>query len=416
MIKKAFASFYLLAGLLLFAGCGTETAEPTSIIEDEASTAEVEVEQVEKKPAKEVEKEVEEKVGVTADKKVALSKMSVHYIDVGQADATLLEFSDGDDAYSMLIDTGDWNSSEVVSYLHAQDIKDIDIIAITHPHADHIGQLSLILNEFNVAEVWMNGETTNSMVFSKALETIEEKGVDYYEPEVGDVFDIGPLEVAVLHPGNLSGGTNDNSIAMRLQYGGISFLFTGDGELQAESDLLASGATLSADILHLGHHGSDTSTSSRFLEAVHPKVAIYSAGIDNSYGHPHAEVINRVQTFGAELYGTDVDGTIIVETDGTTFNVLTQKDGTVSPGSSTEVETKTEPEKETPPVSTGSCVNINTASEADIQGIMHIGPARAKDLIQLRPFASVNDLSRIKGIGPARIDDIIAQGIACTGG
>ena len=204
--------------------------------------------------------------------------MKVHYIDVGQADATLIEFSDGDDAYSMLIDTGNWNSSDVVSYLQAQNIKNIDIIAITHPHADHIGQLDKIIETFNVDEVWMNGETANSQVFASALAAIEINGVDYYEPEVGDVFDIGPLEIAVLHPKSLAGSTNNNSISMRLQYGDISFLFTGDAEQQAESEMLSQGANLKAQILHVGHHGSNTSSTESFIQSVKPEVAIYSAG------------------------------------------------------------------------------------------------------------------------------------------
>ena len=204
-----------------------------------------------------------------------------------------------------------------------------------------------------------------------------------------------------------------------MQYGEVSFLFTGDGEEEAESEMLSSGANLQADILQVGHHGSKTSTTDRFLNAVKPDVAIYSASVDNQYGHPHIETINRLEKSGVLVYGTDINGTVIVEIDGKTFNVQRNNQGTIKhtpPEVETQVVPTPEPEKEQQPVSSGSCVDINSASEVEIQRIIHIGPARSQDLIQLRPYQSVDDLSKIKGIGPARIAEILTQGIACTGG
>jgi competence protein ComEC len=414
MIKNIFISLFLLAGLLIFAGCGQGSTQ-SPILDNVNGDSEI---------VKEKSEIVEEVVKVDTSEliekqELALSKMKVHYIDVGQADATLVEYSQGNEAFTILIDTGNWNSTDVVSYLQAQNITDIDIVAVTHPHADHIGQLDKIINAFDVTEVWMNGETTNSQVFADALAAIENNGVDYYEPEVGELFDIGPLEVAVLHPKSLSSTTNNNSIALRLQYGEVSFLFTGDGEEEAENEMLSGGANLKADILQVGHHGSKTSTTDRFLNAVQPDVAIYSTGVDNQYGHPHIETINRLEKSGVLVYGTTIHGTVIVETDGKTFSVHTNKQGTIK-HAPTEVETKVvpnpEPKKEIQPVSSDSCVNINSASAAEVQRIIHIGPARSQDLIQLRPYQTVDDLSKIKGIGPARIADILTQGIACTGG
>lgn len=415
MIKNIFTSFYLFAGLLIFAGCGQGTTQ-SPLPDNVNGDPELVEEQANEEQSKVVEVEGTDPI---EQQKLPLSKMKVHYIDVGQADATLIEYSQTGETFAILIDTGDWNSTEVVSYLQAQNITTIDIVAVTHPHADHIGQLDKIVNTFDVSEVWMNGETTNSQVFTSALAAIEANNVDYYEPEVGDVFDIGPLEVAVLHPKSLSGDTNNNSIAIRLQYGEVSFLFTGDGEEEAESEMLSSGANLQADILQVGHHGSKTSTTDRFLNAVKPDVAIYSASVDNQYGHPHIETINRLEKSGVLVYGTDINGTVIVETDGKTFNVQTNNQGTIKhtpPEVETQVVPTPEPEKEQQPVSSGSCVDINSASEVEIQRIIHIGPARSQDLIQLRPYQSVDDLSKIKGIGPARIADILTQGIACTGG
>lgn len=410
-----FTSLYLFAGLLFFAGCGQSTTQ-APLADKVTGDPELVEEQANEKQGEVVEVVNTDPV---EQQNLPLSKLKVHYIDVGQAAATLIEYSEGEEAFAILIDAGDWNSTEVVSYLQAHKITAIDVVAVTHPHADHIGQLDKIIHTFDVSEVWMNGETTNSQAFSNALAAIEDNNVDYYEPEVGDVFDIGPLEVAVLHPKSLSGDTNNNSIAIRLQYGEVSFLFTGDGEEEAESEMLSSGANLKATILQMGHHGSKTSTTDSFLKAVQPDVAIYSASDDNQYGHPHIEAINRVEKSAALVYGTDIHGTVIVETDGKTFSVHTNNQGTIK-HTPLEVETEVvptpEPEKEIQPVSSDTCVNINSASEVEVQRIIHIGPARSQDLIQLRPYQSVDDLSKIKGIGSARIADILTQGIACTGG
>lgn len=416
MHYKLFNYLYVLIGLIFLSGCGTGNIESTI---EEVSSPTIEIINTLESPEviEEPSNEDIEKVEVLA-KDSLLSKMKVHYIDVGQAEATLLEFNDGNEEYKILIDTGNWNSSNVVSYLHAHNVKDIDIIAVTHPHADHIGQLDQILNDFNVEEVWMNGETVNSQIFAASISAIEMNEVDYYEPQVDDVFDIGPVEVSILHPNTLLRSTNDNSLVLRIQYGEIVFLFTGDSERQAENEMVSIGVNVKAHILQVGHHGSDTSSTDNFLKAVEPEVAIYSAGTGNSYGHPNIETIDRIEAIGAHLYGTDVHGTLLVETDGKTYTVLTSKQGTIPRLSSADANEANQVEDimktETKP--TSSCVDINTASDADIQRIIHIGPAIQLDLVNLRPFNSVEDLSRIKGIGPARIKDIIAQGIACTGG
>ncbi len=376
MPKNIVAYLTLIIGLLIFSGCSNDIIEPAPELDNvKIDTGDA--------------KEVSQPNGT----------MKVHYIDVGQADATLLQLVDQNETINLLIDTGDWNASDVVTYLHSQNIKDIDIIAVTHPHADHIGQLDKIIEEFSVTEVWMNGETATSQVFAKSLEAIEKHDVDYYEPEVGEVFDIGPLEITVLHPDSLSANTNNNSLAMRLQYGEVSFLFTGDAEQQAENTILSSGAKIQAKILHLGHHGSNTSSTPDFVQAVNPEIAIYSAGFDNSYGHPDAEVIDRINASNIPLYGTDTHGTIIVETDGITYSIMTNKQGTL------------------PRQSVGqSCLDINTASEEKLQEITHIGPALANALIKLRPYHTIEELTNIKGIGPARLHDIKSQGLACVGG
>ena len=162
MRKNIVTYLTLVIGLLIFSGCSNNSIEPTAKIDDK----EIDTSEIQK-----VDQEV-----------TSHSTLKVHYIDVGQADATLLQLFDQNETINLLIDTGDWNAADVVTYLHSQKIKDIDIIAVTHPHADHIGQLDKIIEEFSVTEVWMNGETTTSQVFAKSLEAIEKHDVDYYEP------------------------------------------------------------------------------------------------------------------------------------------------------------------------------------------------------------------------------------------
>ena len=235
-----------------------------------------------------------------AKKQQPTSNLTAHFIDAGQADATLFQFSDGSKNYNILFDAGDWNSKDVVSYLQSKSIKKLDIVIISHPHADHIGQLEHIMKQFDVDEVWMSGNTASSKTFQRALEAVLASDANYEEPRAGDVYDVGPLTLEVLHPSRVSGKLNEESIAIRFVYGDVAMLLTGDAY-----------------------------TDEQFLKAVNPKIAIYSAGKGNSYGHPHAEVVSLVEKQGVKLYGTDVHGTIIVTTDGKTLNVKTNKQGTV---------------------------------------------------------------------------------------
>ncbi|SDJ80560.1 MBL fold metallo-hydrolase [Sediminibacillus albus] len=373
--------------------------------------------EADKSGAEEISEEREETAVTDNSLDEPLPELKVHYIDVGQADAALVEFG----VYAMLIDAGNWNSSNVVNYLAAQDIQQLDIVVGTHPDADHIGQLDKVIEQVDVGEVWMSGNASTSQTFQRVMEAIEANGVDYDEPRAGDVYDIGQLTIDVLYPSAISGNANQESISLKLTYGDIAFVFTGDAETVQEQEMINRGAGLDADILQLGHHGSSTSTSKAFLEKVSPAVAIYSSGTDNQYGHPHEEVINRLNAYGTEIYGTTIHGTIIVTTDGVAYQVTTKEDGNITPGSESKSGTEnedaannesTDTKQET---SAGQCVNINEANVEEVQEIKHIGPERAQDLIDLRPYQSVDDLTKIKGIGPSRMDDIHAQGIACIG-
>ena len=356
------------------------------------------------------------------------SQMEVHFIDVGQGDSTLVEVSENGEEYTILIDAGNFYNSDVIQYLQSQKVRQVDIAIGTHPDADHIGQLDQVVKTFDVEEVWLSGNTSTSETFQDLLTAIDSKGVGYHEPRMGEKYDLGSLEVEVLYPKEITGESNGESISLKLTYKDVRFVFTGDAEQENELEMVNSGADLTAEILHLGHHGSKTSTHPTFLNKVNPEVAIYSAGEDNPYGHPDPDVLKRVQDSGAKWYGTDVNRTIIVKTDGKDYEIAITKNGNHSLTSPSKVEVPEENPTEKVPVepkkdlvtnpssNLGSCTDINTASLEQLQEIIHIGPERAQDLIQLRPFSSIEDLSRIDGIGPSRLNDILSEGKACVGG
>lgn len=338
-----------------------------------------------------------------SDKKIENhSFLKAHFIYAGQADATLLQWKNQDELFTMLIDAGDWDRNDVVNYLQNEKIQDIDLVVVTHPHSDHIGQLDLILDTFHVEEVWMNGDTNHAKAFEKALEAIEEKDIEYYEPRAGDSFEIGDVPIDVLHPANAfrktnkNAAINNNSIVMRIQYGDVSFLFTGDAEQEAEAEMLKGDFNLNADILHVGHHGADTSSSKEFLEAVNAEIAIYSAGIDNSYGLPDGEVLDRLKNLSSLVYGTDQHGTITLETDGQKVNITTEQEGNLPP-----------------PIEGEACTNINSASPDELQKLMHIDKQLAKEIIKLRPYQSLNELRNIDTIDSDMLQDIKEQKVAC---
>lgn len=316
--------------------------------------------------------------------------MEVHFIDVDQGDATLLKGP----GFTLLIDAGRHDRRDVVPYLRSAGVEKIDLLVGTHPHADHIGQFPQVLAAFDVEEVWLSGEAHPTATFERALDAILASDAAYYEPRTGDVFAWGPARVEVLNPSELTGDVHEGSISLRVVYGEVAFVFTGDAETHTEMKMVESGLNLRAHGLHLGHHGSRTSTAEAFVLAVAPEFAVYSAGAGNTYGHPHAEVIARLERLGLPVYGTDVHGTIVVKTDGFSYEIFTERSGALA----------------------ASCIDVNTASVGELTEIVHIGPARAQALIENRPYASLDDLIRVPGIGASRLRDILEQGAACVGG
>ncbi len=242
-------------------------------------------------------------------------ELVVHFIDVGQGDSILVDLGETE----VLIDGGG-KSPGVVTYLNDYIDGALEIMVATHPHADHIGGLIGVLDAFEVDEIWLNGDTSTSKTYSQFMSAVNSEDAQVYEVRRGDTIRVGELTFNVLHPVNLNGTTNDNSIVSSITYGDITFLFMGDAEQEAESNMLNAGIVPSAQILKVGHHGSRTSSSAQFLEAVKPPLAIYMAGEGNSYGHPHPETLATLAEAHTLVYGTDTNGTIVITTDGSVFS------------------------------------------------------------------------------------------------
>jgi competence protein ComEC len=250
--------------------------------------------------------------------------LEIHVLDVGQGDALLLLHDD----VTILIDTGRFDRDDVVPLLRRLGVGTIDLLVITHPHADHIGQFDRVMDAFAVTEVWWSGAVTTTRTFERALAALERSTVAYEEPRTGDTADLGPLRLEVLHPsaGDSLADLNDASIALRITFGTFRLVTTGDAERAAEARMVARvPGLLAADVLRLGHHGSRTSTSVALLDAVAPTLAVWSAGAGNSYGHPHPETLALLTDRGVDVLGTAEHGTVTIVTDGDGFEVRTQR-------------------------------------------------------------------------------------------
>lgn len=248
--------------------------------------------------------------------------VSVHYIDVNQADSIFIELSNDK---TLLIDAGEAdNSDKIIDYIKDLGYNKIDYLVATHPHADHIGGMKEVVEAFEIVSVYMPKVTTTTKTYENLLKAIDNKNLKIKTAKAGvNIVNDSDLNVEIIAPNkDKYDDLNNYSVCIKLTYQDISYLFMGDAEVVSEKEITTD---IKADVLKVGHHGSDTSSGNSFLEKVSPSYAIISVGENNSYGHPHKEVLDRLNKIGATIYRTDLNGNIIVKTDGKSIAIDTEK-------------------------------------------------------------------------------------------
>jgi competence protein ComEC len=245
-------------------------------------------------------------------------KLKVHYLDVGQGDSEFIELPTGQ---TILIDAGNpENGTQIVNYIKGLNHSKIDYLIATHPHADHIGGMATVVNGLAIGKIYMPKKSTNIKTFEDLITTIKSKGLTVNTAQAGvNILKTGNLNIDILAPVNISGDDlNQYSAVIKITYGDNKFLFMGDAGEMSESQITAD---VKADVLKVGHHGSNTATSQAFLNKVSPKHAVIEVGKGNSYGHPTAATLSKLQNIGATVYRTDNDGTIIFTSDAKTITI-----------------------------------------------------------------------------------------------
>lgn len=249
----------------------------------------------------------------TVDVSDANGLLTVHFIDVGQGDSILIQ--QGEE--SMLIDAGENNMGEtVVEYLSEQGIDNLKYAVGTHPHSDHIGGMDDVLNAVKVEELLLTDMDYDSKTYEEVIDTATNLGVQLDYPTIGEEYELGDATFVIMAPNEDYKDTNNMSLVIKLTYEEVSYLFMGDAEIESEYDMMENGLNPQADVLKVGHHGSDTSSSEMIFKSVQPDYAVISVGEGNSYGHPTQKILNRLQEYQVEYFRTDEEGTIVSVTDG----------------------------------------------------------------------------------------------------
>ena len=242
------------------------------------------------------------------------SDLHIYFLAVGQGDAAVVLC----EGYAMIIDGGDsQHSAYIYSFLHNTiEINHIDVMIASHPHMDHVGGLAAALNACYVDLIYSPVLDYDTKAWNPVKKYAEIQGTPIVVPDAGDEFDLGELHVQILGPLHCYADINNMSLIIKITFGNTSFLFTGDAEWEAEHDLLNAGVDLSADVLKVGHHGSESSTSYWFLREVSPSYAVISVGKENQYGHPSENTIRKLQDADVNIIRTDLSGLVECVSDG----------------------------------------------------------------------------------------------------
>lgn len=255
------------------------------------------------------------------------SSFTIYYLDVGQSDCTIVVCDDE----TLMIDTGTFNQSYTIrTNLYMLEIDTIDYMLITHPHDDHMGSATEIMEHYKVSNILMPSLSVKNNVtyltYTNLLNTIVEKSINPISVDRGDSFMLGSAKVEFLAPIKQDDNINNMSVVTKITYGETTFLFPGDAEDDVEKQILRNNLDVSADVLKLGHHGSNTSSSDEFISRVNPDYVIVSSGSDNNYGHPTLNNIEKLEKLSIKQYFTSVNGHITVTSDGENITIITQKE------------------------------------------------------------------------------------------
>lgn len=237
--------------------------------------------------------------------------LEIYFLDVGQADSILIRYLDN----SILIDAGNNDDgSLLVEYFKSLDISTFNYVIGTHAHEDHIGGMDNIINSFKILHYLMPKAISTSKTFEDVLDSLENNKVSVEVPVVDSEFYVGDLKFKVIYVGEDEDDLNNSSIVLKLTYKNTSYLFMGDATSKVEKEIL--DKDIKSDVLKIGHHGSQYSSTAHFLKKVEPSFAIIQCGVGNSYGHPKEVTLNKLNKIGTKIYRTDLDHTIRLTSDG----------------------------------------------------------------------------------------------------
>jgi len=336
----------------------------------------------------------------------AAAQLELHFIDVGQGDAVMIRTPSGQ---VVLYDAGT-PATLVRDYLLREGVRSIDLMVASHAHADHIGGLAAVVEALPVRFFMDNGIPATTQTYERLLRALLQREVPLLEAGERTIT-LGEVRLYFLPmPGQAGWGQNDNSIGVVVEYGDFRATLLGDSEPRQQGWWLQHAAGLLSDVkVHkASHHGSRNGDTDAMMRRLRPELVVIGVGEGNRYAHPHPEGLARYAAVGAVVLRSDRQGTVVVraEADGT-FEVRFAGPAPEPPGATPSTAVA-------PPPSASGCIDINRASADELTGIVHIGPARARELIGLRPLNSVEDLARINGIGAQRLRDIVAEGLACV--
>jgi competence protein ComEC len=350
--------------------------------------------------------------------------LTVEVLDVGQGDSILIRSPEGKTA---LLDAGP--SHGLAAALKKRGVTSIDLLVVSHHHADHYGGMAEVVKEFRPRVFLATNSSHTTSTYLKLLETVRDSGVRAIQPgEAPRKIGLGSLVLTVFpQPPEDRQDENDNSIGIRLDYGDFSALLTGDSQDRARAYWEKECPSLLKDvtILKLAHHGSRNGTDARWLDLSRPELAVASLGAGNDYGHPHAETLALLERRKVPLLRTDLDGTIAIVSDGKTWDVTTSKRGRSAGGadefaagerahghagtprpdpSRPHAQKARSRDARVRPASTR--VDLNTATEAELIDLPGIGPTLARRIALGRPYRSVDDLRHVRGIGETRMEEL----------